>query len=93
MDIFLILCKKNHTKVQVNKSANLYIKTIKIEFYTLVKESYSQYIRHISVSTGKAKAIREAIITFFIEYHTIIRDYNNWMQLTNINFGHNGRLI
>ncbi|GBO01018.1 hypothetical protein AVEN_195294-1, partial [Araneus ventricosus] len=85
---------KDNIKVLIKKDTKYYPKTTKEEHYTLVNEPNSVYIRHVIAATGGAKAIKEAILIFFI---------SNNMQLngltiigcdgTNVNTGHKGDII
>ncbi|GBM67613.1 hypothetical protein AVEN_44759-1 [Araneus ventricosus] len=69
-----------------------YPKTTKEEHYTPVNEPNSVYIEHVNAATGGAKAIKEAILNFFV---------SNNMQLNGLivngcdgtNTGHKGGII
>ncbi|GBN16400.1 hypothetical protein AVEN_254424-1 [Araneus ventricosus] len=78
----------------IKKDTKYYPKTTKEEHYTPVNEPNSVYIGHVNAATGGAKAIKEAILIFFV---------SNNMQLngltviecdgTNVNTGHKGGII
>ncbi|GBM45505.1 hypothetical protein AVEN_210235-1 [Araneus ventricosus] len=85
---------KDNIKVLIKKDTKYYPKTTKEEHYTLVNEPNSVYIGHATAATGGDKAIKEAMLIFFI---------SNNMQLngltvvgcdeTNVNTGHKGVII
>ncbi|GBL98975.1 hypothetical protein AVEN_227492-1 [Araneus ventricosus] len=86
--------RKDNTKVLIKKDTKYCPKIAKEEHYTPVNEPNSVYIGHVNAATGRAKAIKEAILNFFV---------SNNMQLngltligcdgTNVNTGHKGGII
>ncbi|GBN01420.1 hypothetical protein AVEN_3171-1 [Araneus ventricosus] len=58
--------RKDNTKVLIKKDTKYYPETTKEEHYTLVNEPNSVHIGHVTAATGGAKAIKEAILNFFV---------------------------
>ncbi|GBM87551.1 hypothetical protein AVEN_107200-1 [Araneus ventricosus] len=57
--------RKDNRKELIKKDKKYYPKTTKEEHYTLVNESDSVYIGHVTAATGGAKDIKEAMLNFF----------------------------
>ncbi|GBN20925.1 hypothetical protein AVEN_90352-1 [Araneus ventricosus] len=83
--------RKDNTKVQ--EGHKYYPKTTKEEHYTLVN-NLPVYIGHVTVATGGAKAIKEAILNLFGTHNMRLNGITViGCDGTNVNTGHKGGII
>ncbi|GBO46205.1 hypothetical protein AVEN_111662-1 [Araneus ventricosus] len=69
-------------------------KTTKEEHYTLVNEPNSVYIGHVTAATGGAKAIKEAVLNFFVSNNIQLNGLTViGCDGTNVNTGRKGDII
>ncbi|GBM29697.1 hypothetical protein AVEN_156884-1 [Araneus ventricosus] len=78
----------------IKKDTKYYPKTTKAEHYTLVNESSSVYFGHVTAATGGAKAIKEAILNFFVSNNIQLKGLTViGCDGTNVNTGHKVGII
>ncbi|GBM44763.1 hypothetical protein AVEN_164920-1 [Araneus ventricosus] len=86
--------RKDNTKMLIKKDTKYYPMTTKAEHYILVDEPSSVYLRHVTAAKGGAKAIKEAILNFFVSNNIQLNGLTViGCDGTNINTGHKGGII
>ncbi|GBL96632.1 hypothetical protein AVEN_33198-1, partial [Araneus ventricosus] len=85
---------KDNTKVLIKKDTKYYPKTTRAEHYILVNEPSSVDLGNVTAATGGAKAIKDAILNFFVSNNFQLNGLTViGCDGTNVNTGHKGGII